>query len=164
MLTLILAPLLLIPLALGGMHFCVTKNAAFAEALCLSSGKGIINVGSGAHRTRWAREVAENPNTLVNIDIVVDSTPNFLQLDLESSPLPFSNKQFGCAFASHVLEHLDNWEVILAEMVRVADCVVVVLPSPIYGSGRFCSEHKQFFSTDDINAIAQRYPNVEVYC
>lgn len=164
MLTLMLTPLLLIPLALGAIHFGVTKNAAFAEALFLSSGKGIINIGSGAHRTQWAREVAENPNTLVNIDIIFDSTPSFLQLDLESSPLPFSDKQFGCAFASHVLEHLDNWEFALAEMVRVADYIVLVLPSPIYGSGRFCSEHKQFFSTDDINAIAQQYPNVKVFC
>ena len=161
---LFLAPILGIPLALEFIHLDITKKAAFEEARRLSNGRGIINIGAGPHRSAWAHEVSEFPDVLVNLDIVPDGMPNFLQLDIESSPLPFRDKQFGCVLASHVLEHLDNWEFALAEMVRVADYVVVVLPSPIYFSGWVWPEHKQHFSTDDINTLAQRYSNVVVYC
>ncbi len=46
--------------------------------------------------------------------------------------LPFSNAYFGAAFASHVLEHLDNLEDVArayAELSRVADHVIVASPS-----------------------------------
>lgn len=157
-------PLMLLPVFLDFFHMGLTKNTAFAEALRLSNGKGIINIGSGTHRTQWAHDIAENPKILANIDIVPDGAPNFLQMNVAVEPLPFGDKQFGCAFASHVLEHLDNWEFALNEMVRVADRVVVVLPHPAYFSGWICPEHKQHFSIEDAQDIAQLYPNVKVYC
>ena len=157
-------PLMLLPVFLDFFHMGLAKNAAFAEALRLSNGKGIINIGSGTHRTKWAHNIAETPEILVNIDIVLDGAPNFLQMNVEEELLPFNDKQFGCAFASHVLEHLDNWEFALNEMVRVADSVVVVLPHPVYFSGWICSEHKQHFSIEEVRAIAKLYPKVQVYC
>jgi len=90
--------------------------------------------------------------------------PHFIQLDVERETLPFADKQFGCTFASHVLEHLDNWQFALGEMVRVADYVVVVLPHPASFFGWLAPEHKQHFSRDDIQKIAELYPNMEVYC
>ena len=145
------------------LHVTVTKDVAFEEANRLSNGKGIINLGAGPHRTYQAQIIAESPEILANIDIAPDGIPRFLQLDIESESLPFSDKQFGCAFASHVLEHLHNWQFALAEACRVADYVVVVLPHPAYFSGWLAPEHRQHFSMDDINAIAQLYPNVLVY-
>ena len=141
----------------------VTKDVAFEEAKRLSQGRGIINLGAGPHRTYQAQIIAEAPEILANIDIAPDGMPRFLQLDIEHESLPFGDKQFGCAFASHVLEHLDNWQFALNEMLRVAEYVVVVLPHPLYFSGWLTSEHRQHFSVDDINGIAQLYPNVEVY-
>jgi len=47
--------------------------------------------------------------------------------------------------------------------VRVADYVVVVLPHPLYFSGWLAPEHRQHFSRDDIEVIAQLYPNVVIY-
>ena len=145
------------------IHLTATKNAAFGEAKRLSNGKGIINLGAGPHRTFQAQIVAEQPEVLANIDIAPDAMPHFIQLDIEREALPFADKQFGCAYLSHVLEHLDNWRFALAEACRVADYVVIILPHPAYFSGWLAPEHRQHFSIDDINGIAQLYPNVLVY-
>ena len=145
------------------IHMTATKDAAFEEAKRLSNGKGIINIGAGPHRTYQAQIIAESSEVLSNVDIVPDGLPRFLQFDIEDQGLPFSDKEFGCAFASHVLEHLDNWSFALAEASRVADYVVIVLPHPAYFSGWLTPEHRQHFSRDDIEEMAQLYPNVEVY-
>jgi len=145
------------------LHMTTTKDIAFEEARRLSNGKGIINLGAGPHRIYQAQIIAESPEIFSNIDIVPNGMPHFLQLDLEKHALPFADKQFGCAFASHVLEHLDNWQFALAEMLRVADNVVVVLPDPLYFSGWLSPSHEQHFSVEEINEIAELYPNVEVY-
>ncbi|MBA7641918.1 hypothetical protein ES703_49604 [subsurface metagenome] len=144
-------------------HMTSVKAAAFEEARRLSNGRGIINLGAGPHRTYQAQVIADSPEILSNIDIVPNGIPHFLQLNLEKSALPFTDKQFGCAFASHVLEHLDNWQFCLQEMVRVADSVVVVLPHPLYFSGWLAPSHRQHFSIEEINEMAGLYPNVEVY-
>ncbi len=145
------------------LHVITTKETAFEEAKRLSNGKGIINIGAGPNRTFGAQVVARDPEVLANIDIDPDGLPNFIQLDVESDPLPFPDKQFGVAYCSHVLEHLGNWEFALNEMIRVADYVVIVLPDPQYFSGWLDLEHKQHFSPDDIEAIIELYPNVVVY-
>ncbi|MBA7691662.1 hypothetical protein ES703_100213 [subsurface metagenome] len=145
------------------LHITTTKATAFDHARQLDSGKGIINLGAGPHRTFGAQIIAEAPEVLANIDVALNGMPHFLQLDIETDPLPFSDKQFGVAFLSHVLEHLDNWQFALDEALRVADYVVVVLPHPAYFSGWLSPEHKQHFSVDDINEIAGIYPNVVVY-
>ena len=145
------------------LHVVVTKSAAFEKAKELSNGKGIVNIGAGPHRTYQAQVIAENPRVLANIDIALNGMPHFIQLDIEREALPFGEKQLGCAFLSHILEHLDNWQFALDEATRVADYVVVVLPDPTYFSGWLAPAHKQHFSRDDIETIAQLYPNVEVY-
>jgi len=145
------------------LHMTATKDEAFEEAKRLSNGKGIINLGAGPHRTYQAQIIAESPEIFSNIDIVPNGMPHFLQLDLEKGTLPFADKQFGCAFASHVLEHLANWQFSLAEMVRVADNVVVVLPDPLYFSGWLAPNHEQHFSVGEIEEIAELYPEVMVY-
>ncbi|MBA7664999.1 hypothetical protein ES703_73065 [subsurface metagenome] len=145
------------------LHVTATKAAAFEEARRLSNGKGIINLGAGPHRTYQAQIIAAAPEILANIDITPNGMPHFLQLDIEEQILPFSDKQFGCALASHILEHLDNWQFALGEMVRVADNVVIVLPHPLSFSGWFWPEHRQHFSGDDINGICELYPTVTVY-
>ena len=145
------------------LHLTTTKAAAFEHARQLSNGKGIINIGAGPHRTYQAQVIAEQPEILANIDVTPNGMPRFMQLDIEQETLPFTDKQFGCVFASHVLEHLDNWQFALAEMVRVANNVVIVLPHPAYFSGWLCPGHRQHFLRDDIEVIAQLYPNVVIY-
>lgn len=145
------------------LHVALVKMAAFEKAKELAQGRGIINLGAGPHRTYQAQIIAESPSVMANIDVALNGMPRFLQLDIETDPLPFSDKQFGAAFLSHVLEHLDNWQFALDEASRVADYAVVVLPHPAYFSGWIVPEHIQHFSRDDIQKIADFYPNVEVY-
>lgn len=145
------------------LHHITTKSAAFEEAKRLAGARGIINLGAGPHQAFMAQVIAEQPEVLSNIDITPNGMPHFMQLNLEMGRLPYTDKQFGCAFASHILEHLDNWQFALSEMVRVADYVVVVLPHPANFGGWLVPEHKQHFSRDDIDELAQLYPNVEVY-
>ena len=151
--------------ALGDLlHVAVTRDAAFEQARKLSNGKGIVNIGCGPHWTYQVQLIAEQPEVLANLDIAPDGMPHFIQLDVERNPLPFADKQFGVAFASHLLEHLDNWQFALAEMLRVADYVVVVLPHPTSLVGWLWPEHRQHFSLDDIREMAQLYPNMVVFC
>ena len=144
-------------------HVAVARGAAFEEAKKLSNGKGIINIGCGPGRTYQAQAIADQPEVLANLDIAPNGMPHFIQIDLERSPLPFADKQFGVAFASHVLEHLDNWRFALEEACRVADYVIVVLPDPVYFSGWIWPSHRQHFSRVDMYEMAQLYPNVTVY-
>ena len=141
----------------------LAKEEALEYARGLAQGKGIINLGAGPHRTFQAQVIAETPEVMANIDIVPNGMPHFLQFDIERQPLPFNDKHFGCAFASHVLEHLNNWQFALDEMVRVADFVVVVLPHPAFFSGYITPEHRQHFTTDDIQEISSAYPSVAIF-
>lgn len=145
------------------VHLTTTKDIAFEEAIRLSRGRGIINLGAGPHRWPQSQVIAWSPEVLANIDISVDGLPHFVELDIETACLPFADKQFGVAFMSHVLEHLDNWQFALAEALRVADYVVVVLPHPQYFSGWLSPEHRQWFTMDEIDELAQLYPDVAVY-
>ncbi len=145
------------------LHIQVTKFSAFEEARRLSAGRGIVNVGAGPHRVFGAQMIAEAPEVLANIDIVPDGMPYFIQLDIERELLPFADKQFGCAFCSHTLEHLDNWQFALGEMLRVAEHVVIVLPHPCTFSNWIWPEHKQHFSVDDIDNMIESYPNLVIY-
>lgn len=148
------------------LHMTLVKAAAFEHARQLANGRGIINLGAGPHRIFGAQIIAEQPEISMNIDVLPNGMPHFLQLDIEKSSLPFADKQFGCAFASHVLEHLESWpgvQFALSEMVRVADYVVVVLPHPAYFSGWLAPEHRQHFSRDDIDEMAGLYPNVTIF-
>lgn len=144
-----------------------TKKEAFGYAEKLANSKGIINLGAGPHRTLhtdrpFAQKVSRSPAIVANIDIVANGMPHFMQLDIEKERLPFGDKQFGCSFLSHVLEHLDNWDFALGEAMRVADKVVVVLPHPLSPIGRLVPSHKQHFTFSDITEI-ERLPKVKVF-
>jgi len=139
-----------------------TKKEAFVYAQRLANGKGIINLGAGPHRTLMAQEISQSQVVLANIDIVPNGMPHFIQLDIEKERLPFGDQQFGCAFMSHVLEHLDNWDFALGEAMRVADNVVIVLPHPLSLAGQLQPAHKQHFSFDDIREI-ERLPKVKAF-
>ena len=130
-------------------NFIGQKRRAIALALSLSSSKGIVNLGAGCTRTGFAEAVCELPEVQYNVDLGGDC-PKCITANLEVAPLPFSTKQFDVAFASHVLEHLVNWQQALDEWTRIADHVVIVLPNPLSISGWVYYDHKQHFSMGDM--------------
>lgn len=141
-----------------------TKEHAFNYAKSLAGEKGIINLGATGYmmfdRTQ-SQIIAESLEVVANLDIVPDGMPNFMQWDIEEG-LPFADKAFDVAFASHVLEHLDDWEFALSEATRVADHVVVVLPHPFSPGGWLVPAHKQHFTKSDIVQIEAAFPSVKI--
>jgi len=153
--------------AVFAIHHIGVKRKAFDLARDLVTYKGIINLGCGPRSifTPLAREIAESPEVVVNVDIVPDTDlTNLTLLDIETDHLPWFDKTFDCAFMSHILEHLDDWEYALNEAIRVADHVVVVLPYPLSPAGLFHPDHKQHFTLGDMKNIEETYPSVTVFC
>lgn len=146
-------------------NFIVTKGVAFRYAKSLANSKGIINLGAsgaGTHTKGQSWEIASDPLITANVDIDCDRVPKCDTLNMNFT-LPYNNKAFDVAFASHVLEHLDEWELALAEMDRVANYVIVVLPHPLSIGGYMHPGHKQHFGPRDINNMEKQYPNLKVF-
>lgn len=152
---------------LTAINHVVQKKTAFDYARSLTSARGIINLGATGS-TAWSWEIANDPLVALNVDISPEFCcpphllPKFLQWDL-NTPLPLPDKSFDVAYASHVLEHLDNWQLALGEMFRVADNVVLVLPHPLSLMNYLNEDHKQHFSFDDILQWEQSYTNLKVF-
>jgi len=140
------------------------KNRAFQQAKALCGEKGIINLGCGPYKHEIAHCMASDVNVVCNVDMHSDGDgmPNYQQVNLESMPYPFTDKQFGVSFASHILEHLENWEEALMEMRRISDHVVLVLPHPLYIANHVHPYHKQHFGFEDLEALRE-YEEVWVY-
>lgn len=144
------------------------KRLAFNQAKELAGDKGIINLGAGNtkmgfYRSPFAYSVAHSNQVTANVDITPNGVSNFVEWNLEETPYPFSDKQFDVVFASHVLEHLDNWQDALDEMMRIADYVVIAVPHPLDFFAIFNPHHKQHFSFDKIKSIADSSENIFMY-
>lgn len=144
------------------LNFLNKKFRAFQRAKEFADGKGIANIGAGCDRSFISRRFCNDSQVVANIDIA-GYGPNFYRIDLEEGSLPFQDKQFGCVFASHVLEHLGNWEVALDEWSRIADHVVIAIPHPMSIGGYVSPEHRQHFSFRNKQYIEARWPSVEIY-
>lgn len=139
------------------------KLAAFDLAKRLVDAKGIINLGAlGSNISPYSSTIANDPSVRLNVDLFPDSLPQFRQLDLNDL-LPFSDKEFDVAFASHILEHLDNPPAALAEWRRIANHVVIVLPHPWSLTNYLAPDHKYFFNFRDIDSL-RTLENVHVFC
>jgi SAM-dependent methyltransferase len=145
-----------------GVNLLAAKQQAFSLAKSLVTNKGILNAGAGPRRLWLAQSIVHSPEVAANVDIVPDGLPHYQQLDLERTPYPYKDRQFDVVFASHVLEHLGNWQEALNEMRRIADHVVVVLPHPLSLAGQVAPAHRQHFGFQDIASL-QKVPRVLVF-
>jgi len=123
----------------SSMYYHYEKERLFKQArdYCDSIGKPLLNVGCG-----------NNPMQIgdVNVDIFPPSEailPNYQQADITS--MPFTDKQFGCVVAFHVLEHVEDPRAALAEINRVADRVYASVPAPFDFSTDTSPDHKYTF-------------------
>ena len=107
------------------------RVAALARIAADRRGKPLLNVGAGTPRSSLATFLF-GPRLCgdVNMDISatepVCTAENVCHGDIQAIPYP--DKTFGAAFASHVVEHVDDPRKALAELARVADEVFVVVP------------------------------------
>lgn len=105
--------------------------AHLARAAADRRQKPLLNVGAGTARTSL-RAALFGPTLWgdVNVDLAGSGLhgPNNVSFG-DVHRLPFADRTFGAAIASHVLEHVDDPALALAELRRVADEVFVVVPS-----------------------------------
>lgn len=107
------------------------QMAKTARELASRAGKPLLCIGSDTPRSSVSSFLF-GPQLYgdVNIDL---SAPRGLPgpdrvVYGDAMNLDFQDGVFGCAFASHVLEHVSDPEIALREMLRVADYAVVIVP------------------------------------
>ena len=130
-------------LALGATLFSVgayvydvivrpARAAKKARKISDGMGKPMLNVGAGTDKSSLrAKLLGSQLVGDVNVDISASrGTPHGRNrvsfADVQK--LPFKDKEFGVAYSSHVLEHVDDPVRALQELDRVADKVVAVVP------------------------------------
>lgn len=123
-----LAKLVIATFVVPRVYQSIEKSVTFSKALdaARGSGKPLLNAGCGGEPWHWMSGYIANQSD-VNIDVVPRDVPNFIQADVTDLSM-FDNKQFGAAFCSHVIEHVDNPDDVLAELDRVADRVFILTP------------------------------------
>jgi len=149
---------------------CVTnyhaeREKAFYRAKQLVKNKGIANIGCGVGRYKSdsSMKYANDASVFANIDSEFDPEISKLIVTNAESPLPFGLKEFDVVFASHVLEHIEDWKAALTDWLRIADKVVIVLPHP-WNAGQLKDlTHKRFVGFDWIEAVKKFNKNIEVF-
>ncbi len=128
-------------LAIGGVYHWIEKRYVFDQALryARSVNKPILNYGCGQYFWYAIK------HSDVNADIVPRDVPNFMLVEPDTRKLPFPDKYFSCAFVSHVIEHVENPDALLAELNRVADRVYIITPKPIFLQTWLNPSHKWVF-------------------
>jgi SAM-dependent methyltransferase len=101
--------------------------------LKIRPGDKILEVGSGNRPRRRSdilcdRFIDDNVQRARQEQIRIDKRP-FVVANGEA--LPFKNKSFDYVIASHILEHVDNPERFVAELMRVANAGYIETPSEL---------------------------------
>jgi ubiquinone/menaquinone biosynthesis C-methylase UbiE len=97
-------------------------------------GKPLLNVGCG-HPTSSLRAALFGKTDWGDVNCDLAEPPGCRRergkwfCHCDAHDLPFSDKRFGAAISTHVLEHVDDPKQALQELHRVADEVFVVTPT-----------------------------------
>jgi len=146
-------PLLIGGLIIGGaLAFLavdyVSRRRLTAQAALVARerrGKPLLNVGCATHSDFVdAGYMIERADINLDIRPLHDYVPNFVQGDIENLWM-FEDKVFGVAYASHVMEHLNDYHQGMSELHRVADEVYTVLPRWWSPSNYLNNKHKWIF-------------------
>ena len=127
----------------------IDKNRKFQEASSFAAeqGKPLLVVGGpwGSRRVRHWLNMPAHGSGDVCLDIdrrAIDGHP--CGVIASTTRIPFSDKSFGAAFASHMLEHLpttNDAKQALAELHRIAEGVFIVCPSRQSIAGWIIPDH-----------------------
>jgi len=92
-----------------------------------------LNVGSGEYQKKG----------YVNVDYFSASKPD-VSHNLDVFPYPFESDYFEIIEADHVLEHLQNPFMVMAELYRIsADGAIIHIRVPHFSRGFTHSDHKR---------------------
>ena len=130
------------------------QSSLKARSLADALGKPLLNAGCGGESWHFSAPAISRRSD-VNMDIVPRNAPNFVMGDVQDMAM-FSDKQFGVAFCSHVLEHVDNPEKALRELHRVADYVVFLTPGWWDLATYFNPDHKWVLKGDQWESLHRK--------
>lgn len=91
----------------------------------------------------------------VNVDYITKNTIDSFGIDVIadlSKPLPFDDNTVEGIYASHVFEHIPNWEDLLIECHRVMKCNSTIEIRVPYGV-TFTAFHKRFFKEESMDGF-----------
>jgi predicted SAM-dependent methyltransferase len=66
-----------------------------------------------------------------------EKVKNYLDINIEHTPLPFEDLEFDFVYCRHVLEDINYPSFALKEMFRVSKCVYIETPSPMVEMSRY---------------------------
>lgn len=158
-------------LGVGGWQLAVwlgeirDKNKKYkaAKAYALDRNKPLLVAGGpwGNKRIRHWLKIPAHSNGDVCLDIdrqAISDHPKGVIADV--THIPFSDKSFGAAFASHLLEHLpttDDAKKALAELNRIAEAVFIAYPSRQSIAGWVIPDHHLWvWQKSNITYLKQR--------
>ena len=95
----------------------------------------------------------ENASVVADVQDFSDFYKNKNFIKIEEKRLPFKNKEFDFVIASHVIEHVDDFEFFIKELERISNKGYIELPSRLADNLVFenKSDHIWWFTYDDLN-------------
>lgn len=118
----------------------------------------VLDVGSG-DKPFWRADVIADKYLYDNQQrhsggIVYDKNKIFIEADVEN--LPFKNKVFDFVFCSHLLEHVENPQKAISELVRVSKKGYIEVPSSVLELFQPFPSHLWYCSEKDKEIIFRR--------
>ena len=94
----------------------------------------------------------ENASVVADVQDFSDFYKNKNFIKIEEKRLPFKNKEFDFVIASHVIEHVDDFEFFIKELERISNKGYIELPSRLADNLVFenKNDHIWWFCYDDL--------------
>ena len=94
----------------------------------------------------------ENASVVADVQDLSDFYKNKNFIKVEEKRLPFKNKEFDFVIASHVIEHVDDFEFFIKELERISNKGYIELPSRLADNLVFenKNDHIWWFCYDDL--------------
>jgi len=106
----------------------------------------VLDIGCGYTANEYA-------NTICDVQDLSSYYKDRNFIKLENNKLPFKDNQFDFVIASHVIEHVDNFELFINELERVSKKGYIELPSKLEDNLVFENkkDHLWHMDFDDVN-------------
>ena len=115
------------------------------EVLTKNANWNVLDIGCGYRAN-------ENASVVADVQDFSDFYKNKNFIKIEEKRLPFKNKEFDFVIASHVIEHVDDFEFFIKELERISNKGYIELPSRLADNLVFenKNDHIWWFCYDDL--------------
>ena len=115
------------------------------EILTKNANWNVLDIGCGYRAN-------ENASVVADVQDLSDFYKNKNFIKVEEKRLPFKNKEFDFVIASHVIEHVDDFEFFIKELERISNKGYIELPSRLADNLVFenKNDHIWWFCYDDL--------------